>query len=466
MSKLIFILILIISSAVQAEQQEIVNYGGFGDIHIYNHNQKPTQLVLFVSGDGGWDIGFIDMVKQLATTGAMVAAIDITHYLKVIGNEKGKCSYPAADFESLSQYLQQKYQFRQYSLPVLVGYSSGATLVYTVLAQSPPNTFQGGISLGFCPDLLLDKPLCQGNGSLSWRKDPKLKNNYLFDINKQLPSAWFALQGENDQVCNAQITKDYVEKVGNGNIVMLPKVGHGFAVTENWFSQFQQAFNQLAAKELKTDATIKPDSLNDLPLIELPTTSNKNQPLAIILTGDGGWAGIDKSIGESLNKQGIPVVGFNSLQYFWNRKSPEQAALDLGNVIKYYTNLWSRKQVILIGYSRGADVLPFMRNGLTISEKNLVKEMVVLGQSKTVDFQFHVSDWLMANNHDSELAVIPEMQKLTDQNILCVYGIDEKPLTTCSQLNPENFHIVEMSGGHHFSGDYEKLVHIILEHIQ
>jgi len=113
---------------------------------------------LFVSGDGGWNLGVVDMARALAETGALVAGIDITHYLNALCGIKGKCVYSAAHFESLSQFLQQKYKLKHYHLPVLVGYSSGTTLVYAVLGQTPENTFRGAISLGFCPDLPLKKP--------------------------------------------------------------------------------------------------------------------------------------------------------------------------------------------------------------------------------------------------------------------------------------------------------------------
>jgi hypothetical protein len=39
--------------------------------------------------------------------------------------------------------------------------------------------------------------------------------------------------------------------------------------------------------------------------------------MAVVVSGDGGWAGIDRDLGEELAREGLPVVGLNSLQYFW-----------------------------------------------------------------------------------------------------------------------------------------------------
>ena len=104
------------------------------------------------------------MARALAGLDALVAGIDNTAYLKQLQSTSEACSYPAEDFEGLSQYLLRHYGFTDYVVPVLGGYSSGATLVYATLAQAPPNTFRGGMSLGFCPDLPLTRPLCHGSG--------------------------------------------------------------------------------------------------------------------------------------------------------------------------------------------------------------------------------------------------------------------------------------------------------------
>lgn len=79
-------------------------------------------MVLFVSGDGGWNLGVVDMAKALTSLDALVAGIDITSYLKKLKASKEACNYPAADLEGLSQFLQKRYDFPDYVSPVLVGY--------------------------------------------------------------------------------------------------------------------------------------------------------------------------------------------------------------------------------------------------------------------------------------------------------------------------------------------------------
>jgi len=145
------------------------------------------------------------MARQLAALDALVVGIDIRHFLKELEETAEKCSYPAADFEALSKYVQKRYDFPRYVSPLLVGYSSGATLVYATLVQAPATTFRGAVSLGFCPDLPLNRPFCRGNG-LEWKRGPKGKGySFLPAMNLEVP--WIALQGGVDQVCDPSATE-------------------------------------------------------------------------------------------------------------------------------------------------------------------------------------------------------------------------------------------------------------------
>lgn len=463
------LLVLFLSCAAQAQITEnTVSFGPFGTIHLYQTTDKPDHLVLFISGDGGWNLGVIDMARELAQTGALVAGIDIIHYLKELGTLTEKCAYPAAHLENLSQYLQTRYRFGSYTLPILVGYSSGATLVYATLAQSPPNTFMGGISLGFCPDQPLPKPMCKGSGQLTWTMDTKIKNTYIFNP-APLAAPWTALQGDQDQVCDPGATQSFVNRVGNGRVILLPKVGHGYSVPKNWLPQFQAAYQQI----IKNDTTARkqpvanaPGPLDDLPLVELPVNGTGLDYFAVIVTGDGGWASIDKSLGEALNRDNIPVVGLNSLQYFWSYKSPEQSSADLARIIRHYSREWGKKKVVLIGYSRGADVLPFMINRLPEDLKQTIIASVLLGVEAHIEFQFKVADWLAGNKNDMSLPVIPEVEKLAGKHLACIYGEDEKDTSICPELDPKRFTVIQMKGGHHFGGDYQKLAQIILDQVK
>jgi len=455
---ILLILLLLSWSSVLCAGEETVAFGRFGHVTLYRQSPKPSQVVLFVSGDGGWNLGVIDMARALASIDALVVGIDITSYLKSLASSGDKCSYCAADFESLSKFVQKKLDFPRYVQPMLVGYSSGATLVYATLVQAPPNTFVGAISLGFCPDLPLTKPLCRGNG-LEWQPGPRGKG-YSFLPATDLQAPWIAFQGTIDKVCDAGATAAYVKQVKNGEIVLLPEVGHGFSVQRNWMPQFKQAFARLAKRQAAVESH-EAGELGDLPLVEVPATGSHTDLMAVIVSGDGGWAGIDRQVADVLAGKGVPVVGLNSLAYFWSKRTPDGSARDLERILGYYLSRWKKEKAILVGYSLGADVLPFMASRLPRELQSRVSLIALLGPGRQVDFEFHLTEWLGSSSDGTTYPLRPEVQKLKGTRLLCFYG-EEETDSLCRDLNPALAKGVAMKGAHHFGGNYDAIAEAIL----
>src|SRR5207244_3007461 len=118
-----------------------------------------------------------------------------------------------------SHYLQSYAKLPTYYPPILVGYSSGATFAYAIIDQAPPGTFAGALSLGFCPDLELRKPLCQGEDLHFTKREDGSGVDLLPTRKLQVP--FVALQGEVDQICDAKATQAYISQVPNASVVML-----------------------------------------------------------------------------------------------------------------------------------------------------------------------------------------------------------------------------------------------------
>lgn len=459
-SPIILLLLILFRAPAAFGTEGSITLGRFGRVALYYPTPRPSQVVLFVSGDGGWNLGVVDMARELASLDAIVAGIDITHLLKQLGAGNESCSYPAADFEALSKYIQREFDFPRYKPPILVGYSSGATLVYATIVQAPPNTFRGAISLGFCPDLELSKPLCRGAG-LEWEPGPKGKG-YRFQPAQNLETPWIALQGTIDQVCNPEETRAYVTQVRGAEIVMLPKVGHGFSVPRNWMPRFKEAFSRLTAEE---ETSMKPntsDALDDLPLVEVEARTTSSNIMAVIISGDGGWAGIDREVGNVLADHGISVVGLNSLQYFWTSRTPDGSARDLERILRHYLSRWKREGVVLIGYSLGADVLPFMASRLSGDLLERVRQIALIGPGRNADFEFHLTDWLGGSSSKHAHPILPEVEKLKGKRILCFAGEQEKECL-CRDIDPKTATTVMLEGAHHFGGNYQAIAEKIID---
>lgn len=452
----------------------ILKFGRFGQVFVYGNAAKARQLVLFVSGDGGWELGVIDMARELAGLDALVVGIDIRHWLGAVDGGKESCAYPAGELEQLAQFVEKKLLFPRYLPPVLVGYSSGATLVYAAQAQAPPESFLGSISLGFCPDLWTVKPFCKGQG-LEFRRNPREKG-VLFAPAAHLERPWLVFQGELDQVCDPRATAEFVTQVPHGELVDLPKVGHGFSVPRNWLPQFKSAFARFSAgagagpapaTPATGSALAKPEAPVDLQPIEVPAAVPPADPrtkatLAVLLSGDGGWTSLDKEVAGELAKAGVPTVGWSSLQYYWTARTPEAAAADLGRILDYYLAAWKSDRVLLIGYSFGADVLPFLVARLPERLRARVDLVTLIAPSTTAQFEFHVSEWLGSTDRDT-LPTAPEVERirLLGLAVLCIQGKDEND-GLCSKLPADLAEIAILGGGHHFGGEYAEIARRIL----
>jgi type IV secretory pathway VirJ component len=451
-----------------------LSHGRFKDLLVYTPAGTPTSFVLFLSGEEGWNSTADMMARQLVRQGAMVTAIDWPKFRANLDADGDECVFPDGDLENLSHFVQAYLHTPTYLTPVLVGISSGASMAYAMLAQAPRNTFAAALTFGFCPGLDLEKPLCKGTG-FEFTRRARGRGVDLLPV-KYLGNPWVNLQGESDRICPAGVTRAFMSQVRGAALVVLPKVGHNFASPPEWMPQFIAGYDKLAAQNPATRMEPPPSSLSDLPIVVVPAESAAAQPspgqpgaaapaahqpdaFAIIMSGDGGWAGIDQDVAAALSARGIPVIGLDSLRYYWTARTPNGLAADTDRMIRYYLAHFGKQRVLLIGYSQGADVLPFAVNRLPASTRAHVALTAVMGMSEHALFEFHVSSWIADSN--SGPATLPEINRITGMPVLCIYGADEND-SLCPKLDPKKFIIVKLKGGHHFDGDYANLARRIL----
>jgi type IV secretory pathway VirJ component len=237
---------------------------------------------------------------------------------------------------------------------------TASAFVHAMLTQAPAGTFSGGLSLGFCPDMALPKPLCPADSD-----------------GKPAPSR---------------------------------RQAHGIH-------------------------------------------------LALLISGDGGWAGIDEALAAEFSKRGVPVIGLDSLRYFCKKRTPESASAAVDRILRHYLSAWNKRRVLLIGFSQGADVMPFLVNRLSPATRSRWQLVALLSLSRTTVFEFHVQNWL--GGSDDDVPVAPEVAKMTGVRALCVYG-EEDDESMCIQPEAKALQVIKLKGGHHFDGDYSSLARLIL----
>jgi type IV secretory pathway VirJ component len=126
-----------------------------------------------------------------------------------------------------------------------------------------------------------------------------------------------------------------------------------------------------------------------------------------------------------------------------------------------YGARWNAQHVALVGYSFGADVMPFAYNRLPPALREKVSLIALLGFAPDADFQIRVGGWLGMPASDKALKVQPELTRVPPAIVQCFYGENEKD-TLCPSLTKTGVEVIRTSGDHHFGGDYNSLEQRIL----
>ena len=130
--------------------------------------------------------------------------------------------------------------------------------------------------------------------------------------------------------------------------------------------------------------------------------------------------------------------------------------------MRHYASLWRADHAILIGYSFGADVLPFMTSRLPEDLRQRVSLVALLGPSREATFDFRLSDFLTGGHRSEGYPTKPEVKRLKGLNVICLYGDAEKD-SLCPTLDPGDARLIELPGAHHLGRDYDRLAGIIVE---
>jgi len=444
--------------------EETTQYGRFGALRLLRPAPHPANVVLFFSDETGWDGAAERLARSLAAQDMLVVGIDTRHYLQRVAEQHDSCAYTAGSLENLSKVVQKRLGFPTYVHPLVAGHGSGGALAYGALAQAPAGTFRGGIGLAPCPDLPGGRPLCPGHG-LTMRPAPQGGFTLLPAAGIEQP--WAALSAAADRRCPAAAAAALAKVLPAGSAVTLAGVDHAFAQPARWQPALRQAIGRVLAPAAAPQGAAAPPgaaetagspALPGLPVIEMPSPgAPADRPLAVILSGDGGWAGVDREVARVLaGRRGVPVVGLDTLEYFWNARTPDAAAADLQRLLRHYLAAWKRDRVVLVGYSLGADVLPFLADRLPADLLQRVRLIALLGPSHTTPFEIRIKE-----NKASELPVKPEVLKLRGHPVLCDAAAGEDD-SLCPDLGPELARRVELKGTHAFQGDYEQLADHIL----
>jgi type IV secretory pathway VirJ component len=411
---------MLVIAGCSGHPRELRDAGRLGRVELFRPGAEgpPDDLVFLFSGMEGDSAALRRAARALADDNTAVVGVDLPSYLHGLASSDDGCHYVIAEIEDLAHQLEREMGFAGYRSPILAGVGAGGTLAYAALAQSPAATIGGAVAVDPTLALHTRVALCEGATAT-----PARGGGFSYAPKTDLPGRYI---------------KDDAH------------TGHSHARLVTALDPL------LGGEEANGDVA---GALPDLPLVDIPA-NKPGRLFAVIWSGDGGWRDLDKTIGEILAERGVPVVGVDCLRYFWNKREPDQVASDLARILAAARAAWNTPDALVIGYSFGADVLPFAVNRLPDAERKRVVLLSLLGLEPNAPFEIEVSGWLGGTDEDAPL-VLPELTRFDLSRLQCVYGEDEED-SLCPAPELAHAEIVKFPGGHHFDEDYEKIADAIL----
>ncbi|MEG8202304.1 AcvB/VirJ family lysyl-phosphatidylglycerol hydrolase [Pseudomonas sp. 5FOS] len=199
-----------------------------------------------------------------------------------------------------------------------------------------------------------------------------------------------------------------------------------------------------------------------IPVVEVPA-GQTTDTVTLFLSGDGGWRDLDRDVAGEMAKLGYPVVGIDTLRYYWQHKTPEQSAADLSELMQHYRQKWGTKRFVLTGYSFGADVLPAIYNRLPAEDQQRIDAVMLLAFARSGSFEIEVEGWL--GKEGQEAPTGPEMARLPASKVVCVYGVEEADESGCTDKTAVGERL-KLPGGHHFDENYPALAKRLIGEIE
>ncbi|NCU04607.1 MAG: virulence factor family protein, partial [Chitinophagaceae bacterium] len=186
------------------------------------------------------------------------------------------------------------------------------------------------------------------------------------------------------------------------------------------------------------------------------TTSNSAKPLVLYITGDGGLNHFSTQLCNTLFASGYDVLALNARSYFWEKKTPQQTAAAISSYLSAKLNTKADRTVVLVGYSFGADVMPFIVNHLATVIQQKLSSVVLLSPSSSTDFEIHVSD-MWGESKTRAMNVVAEINRMASPKTLIIFGADEDGVLS-PEIQLKNVTIQTLPGSHHFDGNISEVV--------
>ena len=194
--------------------------------------------------------------------------------------------------------------------------------------------------------------------------------------------------------------------------------------------------------------------------------SRPNAPVAIVVSGDGGWHGLVADIAAYLASRGYPAVGVDAKEYLASLSKPRalepaQVASDFAIIARFAKEQTGARSLVLAGWSEGAGLA--VLGGLDPVVRTDLRGVVAIGLPELNELAWRWSDSIIyitrgvpneptfnSKDYVGKLTPIPLMVVQSTRD-------DFVPLATAREIfaraqEPKQIVFIE-ARDHHFAGE-------------
>ena len=411
----------------------------FGPVTAFPPWVRERGVVYVLSGAAGWTHADQWTAWTYAARDNYVVGIDTPRVLDYLNRHAKGCVFFPGLFEDFSRVQERTVGTPHDYEPIVLGRGVGATLAYLGQVGAPVLAIGAAVILDPEPRFHFTPPVCEnratpiGDGLQQLRGDalgPNVPARLWLDEDASAASRAFA--------------------AGLAGEPAAATAPHALTLRGTY-----------AAALADIEAEQKRSGVSDLPLVEVPARQRRSKVIAVLYSGDGGWRDLDRSLASVLAAKGMSVVGVDVLRYYWRTRQPDSAASDLARIVHSYRRRWGGEKVVLIGFSFGANVIPFIVNRLPADVRSDIRLITLLSPERTTAFEVSPAGWV-GKASDATIPIEPELKSLSTIRLQCVYGEDEAQDSLCTLPAAAGFELVRKPGGHHFDHNYDELADSII----
>jgi type IV secretory pathway VirJ component len=418
----------------------------FGPVIAFPPWLRERGVVYVLSGAEGWTRADQWTAWSYAARDNYVVGIDTPRVLDYLNQHAKGCVFFPGLFEDFSRVQERTVGTAHDFEPIVLGRGVGATLAYLGQVGAPVLAIGAAVILDPEPRFHFTPPVCEnratpvGAGLQQLRADalgPNVPARIWLDTEASAESRAFV----------ASLPAGPAPASAPAAPTIAPR---SFTLRGTYAA---------ALKDIESER--QRSGVSDLPLVEVPARERRSKVIAVLYSGDGGWRDLDRSLASVLAGKGMSVVGVDVLRYYWRTRQPDSAARDLARIVHSYKRRWGGEKVVLIGFSFGANVIPFIVNRLPADVRSDIRLITLLSPERTTAFEVSPAGWV-GKASDATIPIEPELKSLSTIRLQCVYGEDEAQDSLCTLPAAAGFELVRKPGGHHFDHNYDELADSIL----